>query len=541
MSKRESKALRGPTPRHKEGDEVVYIDSDSAPRLIFSGEDLLAEDLPIGTRVVYAKPPIEGLNNPGAAIRYAINHPIDMEPLYAMLAPGMRVTIVLDDISLPLPPMRTPDIRQTVLEILLEMLDANGVDDIHLIIAICLHRRMTEPEMKRMVGKKIFDAFYPDRYYNHDAEDPDGLVHLGKTSHGEPLNLNRRCVESDLVIYVNVTLVPMDGGHKSVAVGLCDYESVRVHHEPETIAACDSMMDPPRSMLNTKIVRQGELVDQHLKVFHIETALNNRMFANATAFLGKNEDEFSEFDRLKFEAMRFGLSKLPPAAKRKVLGAIPAEYELVACYAGKTQPVHDRIVAKLNDQYMVNIKGQSDIVIFPVPYVMPYSINSVMNPILVQVMGLGYFHHFYRGKPVVRKGGAVILCHPCYDEFDHEFHPSYIEFFNRLLPETRDAQVLRDKYEEEFARNPSYIEMYRRGNAYHGSHPFFMWHWGEHGRRHVGKVIVAGAKNAHVPARMGWERAESLTEAIAMARGFVGPSASITLMKWPPIVMADVE
>ncbi|MGD0839496.1 MAG: lactate racemase domain-containing protein [Polyangia bacterium] len=541
MSKRDIKALRGPTPRHKEGDEVVYIDTDSAPRLIFSGEDVQAEDLPVGTRVVYAKPPIEGLNNPGAAIRYAINHPLDADPLYAQLAPGMRVTIALDDISLPLPPMRTPDIRQTILEILLELLDANGVDDVHLVIANCLHRFMTEDEMRRMVGKKIFDAFYPDRYYNHDAEDPDGLVHLGKTAQGETLNINRRCVESDLVIYVNITLVPMDGGHKSVAVGLCDYESVRVHHEPTTLLGCDSLMDPPRSELSRKIERQGAIVDQHMKVFHIETALNNRMFGSATAFLGKNEDDFSELDRLKYEGMRFALSRLPAVAKRKIFAAIPAEYQLIACYAGKTEPVHDRILAKLYDQYMVNIKGQSDIVIFPIPYISPYSVNSILNPILVQVMALGYFHQFYRGKPVLRPGGALILCHPCPDEFDHKFHPSYIEFFNRLLPETRDSHQLQHRYEEEFARNPSYIEMYRRGNAYHGAHPFSMWYWGEPGRRYAGKIIVAGAKNAHVPARLGWDRAESLTEAIAVARGFVGPAASITLMKWPPIVMADVE
>ena len=30
-------------------------------------------------------------------------------------------------------------------------------------------------------------------------------------------------------------------------------------------------------------------------------------------------------------------------------------------------------------------------------------------------------------------------------------HPSYIEFFNRLLPETRDAMELEKKYEDEFA------------------------------------------------------------------------------------------
>ena len=28
--------------------------------------------------------------------------------------------------------------------------------------------------MKRMVGSAIFNEYYPDRYYNHDAEDDDG-------------------------------------------------------------------------------------------------------------------------------------------------------------------------------------------------------------------------------------------------------------------------------------------------------------------------------------------------------------------------------
>ncbi len=541
MKEREPKTVRGPVPRHKEDDEVVYIDTDSAPRIVFSGEDLIHEDLPVGTRVVYAKPAIEGLANPGAAIRYALNHPLGCDPLYAQLAPGMRVTIAVDDISLPLPPMATPDIRQTIIEIVLELLDANGVDDVHIVIANSLHRRLTAAEMKRMVGAKIFNAFHPDRYYNHDAEDPDGIVHLGKTAHHEPVNINRRAVESDLVIYVNINLVPMDGGHKSVTVGLCDYESLRPHHEPQTIRDSNSYMDPPRSALNTKVERMGALVDQHMKVFHIETALNNRMYAGATAFLGKNEDEFTEFDRIKFEGMRWALSKMPRAAKRKLLHSIPAQYQMIACHAGKTDEVHQRIIQKNHEQYFVRLRGQSDIVICGIPFISPYNVNSILNPILVQVMGLGYFHNFYKGKPILRKGGALILCHPCYDEFDHQHHPSYIEFFNRLLPETRDAMVLRDKYEEEFAKNPSYIEMYRRGNAYHGVHPFFMWYWGENGRQHVGKVIVAGAENAHVPARLGWDRAESLTEAIAMARSFVGPSPSITLLHHPPMVMAEVE
>jgi hypothetical protein len=39
---------------------------------------------------------------------------------------------------------------------------------------------------------------------------------------------------------------------------------------------------------------------------------------------------------------------------------------------------------------------------------------------------------------------------------------------------------------------------------------------------------------------LGWERAESVTEAIAMARSTVGPSPEITLMHHPPIVMMDM-
>jgi len=229
--------------RRQTHESVVYIDNDSAPRIIASGMDFLLEDLPVGTRVLYPNQPIKGLPNREAAIRYAINHPHGCDPLFAQLEPGMKVTIAVDDISMPLPPMQTPDIRQTALEVLLELLHGSGVDDVHIIIAISLHRKMTEGEMKRMAGQKIFDEFYPDRYYNHDAEAPDGLVAIGETRHKEPLRLNRRAAESDLLIYLNFNYVPMNGGHKSVAVGLCDYESLRAHHEPQTIRDSNSYMN----------------------------------------------------------------------------------------------------------------------------------------------------------------------------------------------------------------------------------------------------------------------------------------------------------
>src|SRR5207302_3542843 len=92
----------------------------------------------------------------------------------------------------------------------------------------------------------------------------------------------------------NINFVPMDGGHKSVAVGLCDYESLRAHHEPQTIRDSDSYMDPARSELANKCIRLGKIVDQHLNVFHIETSINNRMYKGDMDFLLKNEDRSEE-------------------------------------------------------------------------------------------------------------------------------------------------------------------------------------------------------------------------------------------------------
>jgi hypothetical protein len=200
------------------------------------------------------------------------------------------------------------------------------------------------------------------------------------------------------------------------------------------------------------------LVDEHCNVFHIETALNSRMFSDGYDILTRNEDEFSFMDRMKWEAMKRTFGNLPRARSKKLLHQIPAQYELIACYAGATEPSPRKDSGKNYQQFEIPVKGQCDILITGIPDISPYNVYSSLNPILVQVMALGYHFNMYRNKPLLRKGGVMIITHPCFDEFDPKFHPSYIEFFHRLLPESRDAFYLREKYEREFAENPAYIE-----------------------------------------------------------------------------------
>ena len=520
---------------------VVHLEANSAKRLLWSGEDLLDVTLPAGTRVVYPKPTIPGLPDRDAAIRHALGHCAGMDAFGALLEPGMKVTIAIDDISLPLPKMPRPDIRESVLTILLDILAARGVTDVHIIIATSFHRRMEAFEIRHIVGGRIFDAYYPHNLYNHDGEDPDGMVELGQTELGERVRINRRAAESGLLVYVNINLVPMDGGHKSIAVGLCDYPSLQANHTPQAILESDSYFDHTRSPLTDSCDRMGKVVNDNLRVFHIETVLNNAMFHPAMEFFVKNEDRYTALDTALFKVSQWSLRQLSRSAKRKVLFSIPASYEPIAIHAGATDPTHRKTLAYTYQQYCVPIEGQSDVVIFGIPFISPYNVNSILNPVLVQVLALGYFFNMYRGMPVVKKNGVMILTHPLYDEFDPRHHPSYIEFFHRVLPETNNSFTLQQKYEAEFAHNPEYIEMYRTGNAYHGVHPFYMWYWGENGRAHVGKVIVVGAENPRTAEVMGWECAGSMEEALEMAHSHVGHQPTVTHMHIPPINMADVS
>src|SRR5215203_5977188 len=121
---------------------VTFLEGNSPPMMFNAGDAFHYEKLPEETRVIYPPGPLEPLTDPNVAIERALLTPMEMEPLHDLLFPGMRLTIAFDDLSLPLPPMQRPDIRQLIIEMVLEKVYAKGVEDVHLIAALGLHRRM---------------------------------------------------------------------------------------------------------------------------------------------------------------------------------------------------------------------------------------------------------------------------------------------------------------------------------------------------------------------------------------------------------------
>ena len=525
---------------------VLDVDRSTPPILFHHGEGFRLEKLPAGrSRVLYPAEPLPALRDPEAAIRHALANPLgDSQPLRALLRPGMKLTICFDDISLPLPPMRAPDVRQRVIEAVLDLAAEAGVDDVHLIAALALHRRMTEAELRHAVGDRVYDAFAPHGLlYNHDAEDTDNLAFLGTTPHGEEVEINKRAAESDLIVYVNINIVSMDGGWKSTATGLASYRSLRHHHNVQTMRNSTSFMDRHSSELHISNWRMGKVLrDADVTVFQIETTINNDTFGTSgpMSVLAKREWEWSPRDRATFLAMKAGLDRMPIKARRKVFQSWQAPYGLTSVQAGEVEAVHEVTTENVFRQQLVPLEGQTDILTMGLPYICPYNVNSVMNPILVMCLGLGYFFNMYRGRPPVREGGVVIMSHPTTPDFHPVHHPSYIDFYEQVLTETTDPVEIEARFEKSFAEDEWYRHLYRTSYAYHGVHPFYMWYWGCHGLQHTGKVIIVGGDKAAVR-RLGFSAASTLSDALEMAEDVVGRDATITHLHNPPLVMADVH
>ena len=176
--------------------------------------------------------------------------------------------------------------------------------------------------------------------------------------------------------------------------------------------------------------------------------------------------------------MQKGLDRMPASAARAVFQSWKAPHGVTSVQAGEVDPVHERTLANVFRQHLVAVEGQTDVLTFGLPYICPYNVNSIMNPILVMSLGLGYFFNLYRGKPPVREGGALIMSHPTPWDFHPVHHPSYIDFFEQVLSQTTDPVDIESKYEEDFATDEWYRHLYRTSYAYHGVHPFYMWYWG---------------------------------------------------------------
>ena len=177
---------------------------------------------------------VQGLANATDAIQHALEHPIASASLHnriklvaALHGRNPSVGVVFSDITRPTP-------NHIILPVLLAELAAAGVqrDDITLFNALGTHRPNTDVELRGMLGDMVVDEY---RIVQNSAFDTATQVHLGLSSRGHDIWLNREMVASDIKILTGFIephfFAGFSGGGKAIMPGMAGLRTVLGNHD----------------------------------------------------------------------------------------------------------------------------------------------------------------------------------------------------------------------------------------------------------------------------------------------------------------------
>jgi len=162
----------------------------------------------------------------GAALVHALDHPHGTKPLSARELSTTRIVLCVDDISRP-----TPTAEFFVL--LLDYLLAHGArrENMLILFGLGVHRDMTAEEAHVKLGHTDLRGI---PWRNHSHNDERQLKHLGTTSRGTDVALNRHLAEADLIIPVGAIephlLLGFSGGCKMLIPGLASSRTIGQNH-----------------------------------------------------------------------------------------------------------------------------------------------------------------------------------------------------------------------------------------------------------------------------------------------------------------------
>ena len=160
-------------------------------------------------------------------IERALDHPIGTAPLEKLGRPGMKATVLFDDIQRATP-------AALAVPAVLNRLNRAGIPD-ERITAICArgtHPAPTPEQLEKKVGKEVLRRL-PGRVLIHDAQSSEN-VFIGRTSRGSVVEVNKHVAEADLVVGVG-TCMPhpyagYSGGCKILIPGVASYRTIADHH-----------------------------------------------------------------------------------------------------------------------------------------------------------------------------------------------------------------------------------------------------------------------------------------------------------------------
>lgn len=134
------------------------------------------------------QPPVPAVDDPAAAVRQALEKPLDFPALRQALIPDDHVVIVLDD--------RLPGLGKLLMPVLEHLTEAHVAPAA--ITLLCPPSSITQPWLD-----DLSEQFEETRVEVHDPDDRRHLSYLASTRKGRRIYLNRTIVDADQVVVLS--------------------------------------------------------------------------------------------------------------------------------------------------------------------------------------------------------------------------------------------------------------------------------------------------------------------------------------------------
>lgn len=453
------------------------------------GHGTVSAELPESTNVfipgeTVADPAFIPVDQIEAKTLESLRNPIGMKPLTKLAKKGSKVTIIFPD-RVKGGEQETAH-RKVSIKLVLEELYSVGVEhkDILLICSNGLHRKNTKQEIFNILGKDIFHEFwFTGQIINHDSEDYDNLVDLGKTRRGDPVIMNKYVYDSDVAILIGHTqgnpYGGYSGGYKHCSTGITHWKSISSHHVPDVMHRSDFVPVSGKSLMRTKFDEIGE---------HMEEAMGKKFFCCDA-----------------------------------VLDSKSRQIAIFSGYAGEMQPASWEVADKRT--YVPYAEKKYDVMIFGMPQFFHYGDGMGTNPImLMQALSAQVIRH----KRVMSDNCVIICAATCNGYFHDELWPYTREMYEMFQQDAMNTLPDMNRLGEYFATNEEYIRKYRYTNAFHPFHGFSMISCGHLAEKNTSAIYIVGAEQPGYARGMGLKTRATIEEALEDAKKkFVGENPNI--------------
>ena len=497
-------------------DPVLRLDTSVRRVPLLSGTRVVI--VPMGDDDVVLRPPAPPAQvvDTAAAVRDALRFPLSGPPLDSIAPRGGRATILVEPWALPLP-SANPDPRQEALAATMRALELSHVRNERqtILVAGGLGRRFGQRELERLLPPPQARAFR-GKVVVHDAASEE-LVAIAGGSRIHPALL-----ETELVVVLSAAETVLHGGPRTL-VAACDATTSRGGE------AADSLLEAGAASEWDRALEIEDAVGRVVPLLGVSLVLDLPRLTGA--FKGYPDDA-EAVARLGRSWTRAVFSRLPRPLRRDILETIGRRIAATAAFAGPPSVAHAEALLRGVELRGARLEEPLDTLVMGAPWVGPHVPREPVNAVTAAAVALGLALRLYRNEFPLRPDGTLVLCHPLTRSFAPGIQAPYARMFE-ALQEARTPDDL-TAAETAAAGDERALAAYRSGKACHPLLPFADWAECAPALTRVGRVVVAGCRDAIAARTLGLVPSRSIATALEMAHGVADENARSGILLAPP-------